>query len=144
MTMARSESKYYEVDWDRFCQIVIEKWRQKIQDRGLIDTGNLYQSLSYGYRGVNSLNQTVGRGSGAELKIPDVVTFTFPMYGIYADRGAGRGNRIRGHHRGKGHTQWFYQTFYEQRKRLGELVGQMYGYAAQQQILTIQVKVKAE
>ena len=37
MTMARGESKYYEVDWDRFCQIVIEKWRQKIQDRGLID-----------------------------------------------------------------------------------------------------------
>ena len=85
--MARGDIKHYEVDWDKFCQFVIERWRNKIIERDVYDTGNLYRSLTYNYRGTNSLNQTVGRGSGATLKIPDMVSFSFPMYGIYADRG---------------------------------------------------------
>jgi hypothetical protein len=136
--MARGDIKHYEVDWDKFCQFVIERWRNKIIERDVYDTGNLYRSLTYNYRGTNSLNQTVGRGSGATLKIPDMVSFSFPMYGIYADRGAGRGLRIKSHWRGKGHSQWFYSTFATERRRLGELVAEAYGRAAMEQILTIE------
>lgn len=135
----RNEPIEFEVDWDEFGEIVIEKWQRKILERDVWDTGNLYHSLEYSWRGLNALNQVVGRGHGGEVKIPDKVSFSFPLYGIYADRGAGRGTRIKSHWRGRGHSQWFYATFAQERKRLGELVAEAYGRAAVSMIHTIEM-----
>jgi len=139
--MAKGDTEYIHVDWDKFCQIVIERWRKKIIERNVFDTGNLYRSLDYAYRGVNSSNQTVGRGSAdITVKIPDMLSFSFPLYGIYADKGAGRGLRIKTTGRGKGHTQWFYGVFAQERERLGEMVAEAYGRAAASMIRTISTK----
>lgn len=138
--MARGDEEYLRINWDRFGEIVIDRWQRKILERDVWDTGNLYHSLEYSWRGVNALNQVVGRGRGGEVKIPDKVSFSFPLYGIYADRGAGRGTRIKSHWRGRGHSQWFYATFAQERKRLGELVAEAYGRAAVSMIHTIETR----
>ena len=82
------------VNWDRFGEIVIERWQAKLIDKGIYDTGTLHNSIEYGYRATNALNQAIGRGHAAEVKagtIPDSFTFAFPLYGIYVERGVGRG-----------------------------------------------------
>ena len=90
----RGSVEEFRVNWDRFGEIVIERWQKRMLDKDIWDTGNLYRSLEYGYRATNALNQVVGRGQASEVKagtIPDVFTFSFPMYGIYVERGVGRG-----------------------------------------------------
>ena len=62
-------------------------------DKGIYDTGTLYRSIEYGYRTVNSNNVAVGRGAGRirTATVPDRMYFSFPMYGIYVEKGVGRG-----------------------------------------------------
>lgn len=138
------------VNWDRFGEIVIERWQKKLLDKAIFDTGNLYRSLEYGYRASNALGQIVGRGSAAEVKagtIPDVFTFQFPLYGIYVERGVGRGYtrgnggdlvKFKGTARGRERRTWYYRIFANERHRLGELVAEAYGRAAASMIHTIE------
>ena len=90
----RGSAEEFRVDWDKFGKIVIEKWQDRLLEKDIYDTGNLYRSIEYGYRASNALGQIVGRGHASEVKagtVPDVFTFKFPMYGIYVERGVGRG-----------------------------------------------------
>lgn len=144
--MARGDIENYRIDWDRFCQIVIERWQGKLREKDIYDTGTLYNSIEYGYRGANAINSTAGRGS---VTVPDTLAFSFPMYGIYVERGVGRGYakgnggnlvKFQGKGRGRERRWWYYNVFAQERKRLGELVCEAYGRAAMQQILTIEVK----
>ncbi|WP_373735735.1 hypothetical protein, partial [Bacteroides heparinolyticus] len=80
---------------------------------------------------------------------PEVFSFSFPLYGIYVERGVGRGYtrgnggdlvKFRGKGRGRGRRTWFYRIFANQRHRLGELVAEHYGRAASAAIRTIEVR----
>ena len=148
--MSRNDRTYYEVDWDEFCRIVIERWQKKMLEKGIYDTGTLYRSIEYGVRGVNAVNQSLGRGMGKTgmVTVPDVITFSFPLYGIYVERGVGRGyTRGNGGHlvtfegRGRGRKKrtWYYRIFANERHRLGELVAQAYGNAARSMIHTLEL-----
>ena len=148
----RNEPVEFEVDWDEFGRIVIERWQNKLLDKDIFDTGTLYRSIEYGYRTMNALNQIVGRGHAAEVKagtIPDVFTFSFPLYGIYVERGVGRGYtrgnggdlvKFKGVGRGRERRTWYYRIFANQRHRLGELVAEQYGRAAASMIHTIETR----
>lgn len=146
--MPRGDTTYY--DWDTFGAIVIERWQKKMLSKNIFDTGNLYRSIVYNYRGTNSLNQTVGRGSGAtygDITVPDWLAFSFPMYGIYVDRGVGRGYtrgntglvKFKGKARGRERRTWYYRIFVNERHRLGEMVREAYGRAAASMIHTIEL-----
>ena len=142
----------FRVNWDRFGEIVIEKWQEKLLDKGIYDTGNLYRSIEYGYRATNALNQVIGRGHAAEMKagtVPDVFTFRFPLYGIYVEHGVGRGYtkgnggnlvKFKGKGRGRERRTWYYRIFVHERHRLGELVAEQYGRAAAKMITSIEVR----
>ena len=148
----RGNADEFRVNWDRFGEIVIEKWQRKLLEKDIYDTGNLYRSIEYGYRATNALNQVVGRGHASEVKagtIPDVFTFRFPLYGIYVERGVGRGYtrgnggdlvKFKGVGRGRERRTWYYRIFANERHRLGELVAEQYGRAAASMIHTIEVK----
>ena len=142
----------FRVNWDRFGEIVIEKWQEKLLDKDIYDTGNLYRSIEYGYRATNALNQVIGRGHAAEMKagtVPDVFTFRFPLYGIYVEHGVGRGYtkgnggnlvKFKGKGRGRERRTWYYRIFVQERHRLGELVAEQYGRAAAKMITSIEVR----
>lgn len=147
----RGKTDEFRVNWDRFGEIVIEKWQNKLLDKDIFDTGNLYRSIEYGYRATNALNQVVGRGHAAEVKagtIPDVFTFRFPLYGIYVEKGVGRGYdrgnggdlvKFKGVGRGRQRRTWYYSVFAHERHRLGELVAENYGRAAASMIHTLEI-----
>ena len=140
------------VNWDRFGEIVIERWQAKLIDKGIYDTGTLHNSIEYGYRATNALNQVIGRGHAAEVKagtIPDSFTFAFPLYGIYVERGVGRGYtrgnggdlvKFKGKERGRKRRTWSYAVFVNERHKLGELVGELYGRSAQHTVHSMLVK----
>ena len=140
----------FRVNWDRFGEIVIDRWQRQLLEKDVYDTGNLYRSLEYGYRATNALNQIVGRGHAAEVgSIPEVFSFSFPLYGIYVERGVGRGYtrgnggdlvKFEGRGRGRGRRTWYYRIFADQRHRLGELVAEQYGRAAASAIRSIEVR----
>ena len=146
----RGNADELRVNWDKFGEIVIEKWQEKLLEKDIYDTGNLYRSLEYGYRATNALNQVIGRGMSAEVKagtVPDVFTFKFPLYGIYVERGVGRGYtrgnggdlvKFKGTGRGRERRTWYYRIFAHERHRLGELVAEQYGRAAASMIHTLE------
>ena len=148
----RGTTEEFRVDWDRFGEIVIEKWQKKLLEKDVYDTGNLYRSIEYGYRATNALNQVVGRGQASEVKagtIPDMFSFRFPLYGIYVERGVGRGYtrgnggdlvKFKGVGRGRERRTWYYRIFANERHLLGEMVAEQYGRAAASMIHTIEVK----
>ena len=135
-------------DWDKFCQIVIERWQDKMIDKGIYDTGTLHNSIVYNYRGVNAMNQTVMRGNALKAgTLPDFISFSFPKYGIYVERGVGRGYtrgnggdlvKFKGKGRGRERRTWFYRIFANERHKLGELMAKYYGNAARSMIHTIE------
>ncbi len=98
------------------------------------------------------MNQVVGRGSGTShggVKVPDWIAFSFPMYGIYVERGVGRGYsrgnggelvKFEGRGRGRERRTWYYRIFVNQRSQLGKLVAKAYGKAAARSITSIEVK----
>lgn len=146
----RGGTEDFRVDWDRFGELVIEKWQKRLLEKDIYDTGNLYRSIEYGYRASNALGQIVGRGHASEVKagtIPDVFTFRFPMYGIYVERGVGRGYtrgnggdlvKFKGTGRSRERRTWYYRIFAHERHRLGELVAEQYGRAAASMIHTLE------
>lgn len=148
----RGTTEEFRVNWDRFGEIVIEKWRKRMMEKDIYDTGNLYRSLEYGYRASNALGQIVGRGQASEVQagtIPDVFSFSFPMYGIYVERGVGRGYtrgnggdlvKFKGKGRGRERRTWYYSIFAHERHRLGELVAEQYGRAAASMIHTLETR----
>jgi len=150
--MARGDEEYLRINWDRFGEIVIERWQKKLLEKGIFDTGTLYRSIEYNYRAVNAMNQVVGRGSGTShggVKVPDWLAFSFPMYGIYVERGSGRGYtrgnggdlvKFEGRGRGRERRTWYYRIFVNQRSQLGKLVAKAYGKAAARSITSIEVK----
>ena len=146
----RGSVEEFRVDWDRFGEIVVGRWQKELLKKDIFDTGNLYRSIEYGYRATNALNQVVGRGQASEVKagtVPDVFTFQFPLYGIYVERGVGRGytrgnggDLVKFKERGRGRERrtWYYRIFANERHRLGELVAEAYGRAAASMIHTIE------
>lgn len=144
----RNEPIEFEVDWDEFCRIVIERWQNKMLDKDIYDTGTLYRSIEYGYRTVNANNAAVSRGAGIirTATVPDMMYFSFPMYGIYVEKGVGRGYmrgntglvKFEGKGRGRERRTWYYRIFANQRHRLGEMVGEVYGRQAMSMIHTIE------
>ena len=142
----------FRVNWDRFGELVVEKWQKQLLEKDIYDTGNLYRSIEYGYRATNALNQVIGRGHAAEMKagtVPDVFTFRFPLYGIYVEHGVGRGYtkgnggnlvKFKGKGRGRERRTWYYRIFVHERHRLGELVAEQYGRAAAKMITSIEVR----
>lgn len=146
----RGTADEFEVNWDKFGELVIKDWQEKLLEKKIYDTGNLYRSIEYGYRATNALGQIVGRGHGSEVKagtVPDVFTFKFPLYGIYVERGVGRGYtrgnggdlvKFKGTGRGRERRTWYYRIFAHERHRLGELVAEQYGRAAASMIHTLE------
>lgn len=145
----RNDSEYFNVDWDKFCQIVIERWQDKLIDKGIYDTGTLYRSFNYGYRTVNAANAAVGRGSGSirTNTVPEMLHFSFPLYGVYVEHGVGRGYtrgntglvKFEGKGRGRERRTWYYRIFANERHRLGELAAKYYGNAIRSMIHTIEI-----
>ena len=146
----RGTADEFEVNWDKFGEIVIEKWQETLLEKKIYDTGNLYRSIEYGYRASNALGQIVGRGHASEVKagtVPDVFTFKFPLYGIYVERGVGRGYtrgnggdlvKFKGTGRSRERRTWYYRIFAHERHRLGELIAEQYGRAAASMIHTLE------
>ena len=146
----RGTADEFEVNWDKFGELVIKDWQEKLLEKKIYDTGNLYRSIEYGYRATNALGQIVGRGHASEVKagtVPDVFTFKFPMYGIYVERGVGRGYtrgnggdlvKFKGTGRSRERRTWYYRIFANERHRLGELVAEQYGRAAASMIHTLE------
>lgn len=146
----RGTADEFEVNWDKFGELVIKDWQEKLLEKKIYDTGNLYRSIEYGYRATNALGQIVGRGHGSEVKagtVPDVFTFKFPLYGIYVERGVGRGYtrgnggdlvKFKGTGRGRERRTWYYRIFAHERHRLGELVAEQYGRTAASMIHTLE------
>ena len=66
----RNEPVEFEVDWDEFGRIVIERWQNKLLDKDIFDTGTLYRSIEYGYRTMNANNVAVGRVPVAYARPP--------------------------------------------------------------------------
>ena len=114
----RGGTEDFRVDWDRFGELVIEKWQKRLLEKDIYDTGNLYRSIVYGYRASNALGQIVGRGY-TRGNGGDLVKF----------KGTGRGRERR---------TWYYRIFAHERHRLGELVAEQYGRAAASMIHTLE------
>lgn len=149
--MARgSAPEYMEVDWDKFGRIVIERWQDKLLDKDIFDTGNLYRSFEYNYRTTNAMNQVVSRGSGLShggVKMPEWFAFSFPLYGIYVERGVGRGYdrgnggelvKFKGVGRGRERRTWYFRIFANERHYLGEKMAELYGRGAASMIHTLE------
>lgn len=146
----RGTADEFEVNWDKFGELVIKDWQEKLLEKDIYDTGNLYRSIEYGYRATNALGQIVGRGHASEVKagtVPDVFTFKFPLYGIYVERGVGRGYtrgnggdlvKFKGTGRSRERRTWYYRIFAHERHRLGEIVAEQYGRAAASMIHTLE------
>lgn len=93
-----------------WADIVIEKWQVKIIELGVFDTEALYDSL---------LAHCV-RESGQNI---DRIDFSFKLYGIFVDMGAGRYGEGRFHQK---NTNWFSRIFFWQIRRLREILLERY------------------
>lgn len=97
--------------------MLVDIWREKIARLMIRDTGNLYNS-------VTMLNFIVGEDSYQ-------ASFRFPDYGIYVDRGTGRGF-TRGNGGDLGFTptrrpqEWYSPKFYASFMRLSEFISTYY------------------
>ena len=146
-TSRKQDVEQMEVDWDKFCQIVIERWQGVMIKKGIYDSGALHDSIVYNYRGVNAMNQTVMRGNTLKAgTIPDFLSFSFNKYGIYIEKGVGRGYTrgnggnlvmFKDKKRGRVPRTWFFRIFANERHKLGEMVGKLYGNVARSMIHTI-------
>ncbi len=89
-----------------WADIVINKWREKIVEMKVYDSGALYESLKY----------TMLVEAGED---PRKIEFTYNFYGIFQDRGTGTLKQ----------REWNSKVYYSQIMRLKEILIEKYGQA---------------
>jgi hypothetical protein len=93
-----------------WADIVLNVWQAKLTTLRIYDTGELY----------NSLKHELTYNANGNI---DKVEFSFKLYGIFRDMGAGRG-RERMISKDK---EWFSRKYYGQIMRLKEILVEKYG-----------------
>ena len=109
-----------DIDFERFAQIVIEKWQNMITSLNITDTGVLY----------NSFASAVHRDANGR---PDLITFTMQYYGRFLDMGVfGTGSRaLRTAVKHKREVRrWYNSVFPRQVHALSYLLVRYYGHQA--------------
>lgn len=89
-----------------WADIVLNKWRDKIIEMKVYDSGALYESLKY--------TMFVEAGDN-----PSKIEFTYNFYGIFQDRGTGTVKQ----------REWNSKVYYSQVMRLKEILIEKYGQA---------------
>lgn len=89
-----------------WADIVLQKWRDKITEFHLYDSGELYQSLRY----------ELLRNAGADI---DKIEFVYKYYGMFHDRGTIHVPQ----------KEWRGRVFYAQVMRLKEILAEKYSDA---------------
>lgn len=90
-----------------WADIVLNKWRDKITEFQIYDTGGLYNSLKY----------QLYYGAGND---PEKIEFSYNFYGIFTDRGTKTMEK----------RQWYSKVYYAQIMRLKEILSEKFGQAA--------------
>ncbi|WP_299576689.1 hypothetical protein [uncultured Sunxiuqinia sp.] len=93
-----------------WADIVIKIWHEKMVELKVYDTGELYNSL---------LNELV-KNAGNDI---DRIEFSFKLYGIFVDMGAGKYGPGRLSQR---NTNWFSRIFFGQVRKLKEILTERY------------------
>ena len=101
-----------------WADIVLNKWRDKITEMKIYDTGALYESLKY----------TLLFNAGNDVQ---KIEFSYNFYGIFQDRGT---QTIK-------QREWNSRVFYSQVKRLKEILTEKYGEAV---VIGVQDSMGAE
>jgi len=102
---------------ERWAEIVLERWIRRINELGVIDTGELIQSLQ-AHVSVDA------NGS------PEKITFFYTWYGIFPDMGVGRGVHLGDQSETRQKKPWYSSVFIGQVNKLGRLMAERYGYDA--------------
>lgn len=95
----------------RWAEIVILRWQERIAAFEIGDTGALARSFSA---------HVMADSKGDPLK----VSFTFLYYGRFVDMGSGTGTRTK--------KPWFSSVFFREIEALGNLMATKYGFDAAQ------------
>ena len=93
-----------------WADIVIDKWKANIENIPRVDTGTLRDSLK----------QTLFVNAGNDI---DKIEFSFKLYGIFVDMGAGRGRLTK---YSLPDDFWFSRKYYGQVMKLKELLAEKY------------------
>ncbi len=114
-----SEMPDYREMAERWADIVIERWIQKIQSLGIGSTGELLRSLQ-SHVAVDSQGN------------PAKITFLYLYYGIFTDMGVGRSVKLGQAGKGNRRTRkpWYSSTFLKEVNTLGRCMAERYGYDA--------------
>lgn len=110
-----------------WADIVIQKWKNKIVDLQVWDTGALYRSLLF--------NLIMGAGDNVER-----IEFSFALYGVFVDAGHGR-EISKGNPGDLGFTPdrkpklWYSRILWAETKNLSEILTDRYSEAAVKMII---------
>jgi len=102
----------YKVDYDRWAQIVIEKWEFNIVQKNLIYSGDLLRSFE----------QTISAEAGGNAAL---ISFAFNYYLRMLEMGVGRGAPI-GSESDRKKYKVYTKTLYSEMYRLSELLAEKY------------------
>lgn len=111
-----------------WASIVIEKWRAKIVEMQVWETGTLYDSVKL----LEELLSNAGTS-------PDKIEFSFKLYGLYRDLGVGKGMAGNegdlGYSPGRERKEWYSNVYFAQVMRLREILQEKYSQAAAYNIM---------
>ena len=130
-----SEENKLDIDYDKFAQYTIERWKEKMKKVRVRGSGELYRSFAH----------HVYRDANGDLQ---KVVYTFHFYGWYVDAGVGRGYRhgnggnlefladksVR--HRKPKH--WYNKIWYGEFRKLLHMLAEELGYKAVEEMMVFE------
>ena len=112
----------------KWAEITIQRWEEKIAALNIHQTGELLRSFTA---------QVVNDAKGN----PEKVLFTFLYYGKFSDMGVGKGVKIAdvGRTRRK-QKEWYSKSFYTEVQKLSRIMADRYGERALEAIKVIEME----
>lgn len=112
-------------DLQKFADITIERWENRIYKLNIRQTGEL----------IRSFTSRVRTDAGGK---PELVVFTFLYYGIFPDLGVGRGVTMAEAPKGNRRIKpWYNKIFWSRLNWIAHRTAEQYGINAAEQIKTI-------
>ena len=110
-----------EIDYEKFAQYTIERWKEQLKKVKIRGTGELYRSFAH----------HVYLDANGDLQ---KIVYTFHFYGWYVDAGVGRGIRSGMEEASRRKKPWFNKVYWNEFNKLVDMVTEMMGVKAAEQI----------
>lgn len=133
------EGNKLDIDYEKFAQYTIERWRERMKKVRIGGSGELYRSFAH----------HVYLDANGDLQ---KVVYTFHLYGWYVDAGVGKGYRhgnggdlksLDPWNKGEGHRKkkrWYNKTWYGQFRKLLHMMAETVGYKAVEEMMVFEEK----